>query len=154
MIRPPFGAWFSRPPLRKCLYRRSPPSRERTETPVTTGPTARHDPRCRAAFTTRHRRGCFLHYRSAVWPEQGAATMTERSTFAQRVRDDVATGLGLAIQPTGCLPVPESCQQPGRMAPLSARRRTACADAHLVEAAERVGSIIAAAMVPASHRVT
>jgi len=63
----------------------------------------------------KRRCGCFLHYRPAARPERGAATMTDhpKSTFARRVRaakpratkyevrDDVVSGLALAIQPTG-----------------------------------------------------
>ena len=63
----------------------------------------------------KRRRGCFLYYSPAARPEQGPATMSEKpkSTFARRVRaakprakkyeirDDVITGLGLAVQPSG-----------------------------------------------------
>ena len=57
--------------------------------------------------------GCVLYYRPVARPEQGAATMTEKSTFARRVRasrplatkyearDDVVSRLAPTIQPTG-----------------------------------------------------
>ncbi len=57
--------------------------------------------------------GCFLLCRPAVRSERGAATMTEKSTFARRVRaakpratkcevrDNLVSGLVLTGQPTG-----------------------------------------------------
>ena len=38
----------------------------------------------RAASSTKRHRGYFLYYSSAARPEQGAATMNEKFTFARR----------------------------------------------------------------------
>lgn len=63
----------------------------------------------------KRRRDRFLYYRPVARPKQGTATVSDqtRSTFARRVRaakprarkyeicDDVITGLGLVVQPSG-----------------------------------------------------
>ena len=73
-----------------------PPSREPVDNAIVSEPYGSLSvPHRHAVSPTKLRRDCFLYNRSAARPRQGAATMTDKSTFARRARPD---GLDLGIR--------------------------------------------------------